>query len=54
MFTILADAMFSATLARRGGEIPDHLKENADRFVSKKRRRGGLDPYKYNPYRDTW
>ena len=54
MFTLLADAMFTATLARRGSKIPEHLKTHADRHVPKGRRRPGdqtLDP---TSYRDLW
>jgi len=33
MFTLLADAMYTATLAKRGSKIPERLKTNADRYV---------------------
>ena len=54
MFTVFADAMFAATLARRGNEIPERLKNHPDRFVSEKRRRGQSDEFRFNPYRDLW
>lgn len=54
MLTIIADAMLTATLARRGHGVPERLKNHPDRFVSEKRRRGQLDEYRFNPHRDLW
>ena len=54
MFTLLADAMYAATLARRGNTIPEHLKTHADRFVPEhERKRAGMK-HPHNPYRDLW
>ncbi|MCF2871507.1 hypothetical protein L0664_10570 [Octadecabacter sp. G9-8] len=50
MFTLLADAMYTATLARRGNKIPEHLKTHADRHVPEHERKR----HPHNPYRDLW
>ncbi len=54
MFTLLADAMFTATLAKRGSDIPEHLKDHADRHVRKTdwHQRPLMHPH--DPYRDLW
>jgi hypothetical protein len=49
MFTLLADAMYAATLAKRGSNIPEHFKTHADRFVPEHERN-----HPHNPYRDLW
>ncbi len=54
MFTLLADAMYTATLARRGSNIPDHLKSHAGRHVPNGRRRPDWQARSFNPYRDLW
>jgi len=54
MFTILADAMFAATLARRGSNIPEHLKTHADRHIPKHERKPGRVGDHYIPYRELW
>lgn len=54
MFTLLADAMYAATFARRGSNIPDHLKSHADRHVPKGRRKPDSRAREFNPYRDLW
>jgi len=54
MFTLLADAMFAATLAKRGSEIPDQLKTHADRYVPKHEGRMHPRKHPHNPYRDLW
>jgi hypothetical protein len=52
MFTILADAMFAATLADRNPSRRDQRSDWDDRFVSDKRRRETQSLYRFNPYRD--
>jgi hypothetical protein len=54
MFTILADAMFAATLAKRGSEIPERLKDHPDRYVAKNKRKNASAQFNFNPYRDLW
>jgi hypothetical protein len=54
MFTLLADAMFAATLARRGSQIPEHLKDHADRHVPQGRRKPDWQARTHYPYRDLW
>lgn len=54
MFTILADAMFTATLAKRGNAIPDRLKNHPDRYVPEARRKTEAAKFSFNPYRDLW
>ena len=54
MFTLLADAMFAATLAKRGSNIPEHLKTHADRHVPKHERKQHPRNHPHNPYRDLW
>jgi len=54
MLTLLADAMFTATLAKRGSEIPEHLKDHADRFVPRHDRKPTRVKHPHNPYRDLW
>lgn len=54
MFTLLADAMYTATLARRGNSIPEHLKTNADRFIPEHERKRTARSHPHNPYRDLW
>lgn len=54
MFTLLADAMFTATLARRGNTIPDHLKSHSSRYIPQKDRRRTQGGNPYTPYRDLW
>ncbi len=54
MLTLLADVMFTATLARRGSNIPDHLKTHADRYVPKNDRRDSGRVHPHDPYRDLW
>lgn len=54
MFTLLADAMFAATLARRGSKIPEHLKTHADRHVPEHERKRTHTNQSHNPYRDLW
>lgn len=52
MFSVLADALFTASRTKR--DTPDATKDWADRFIPEHRRKGGLDQYKFNPYRDLW
>lgn len=52
MFTLLADAMFTATLARRGDTIPEHLKTHADRFIPEHERK--RTHHAQNQYRELW
>lgn len=54
MYTLLADAMFAATLAKRGSNIPDHLKDHADRFIPNHERKRTTSRHTHNPYRDLW
>lgn len=54
MFSLLADAMFTATRTRTGKDVPEHHKDWADRFVPSERRKSDLARYKFNPYRDLW
>lgn len=54
MFTLLADAMYVATLAKRGSEIPEHLKDHADRHVPVNARKRTPLRHSHNPYRDLW
>ena len=54
MFTLLADAMLAATLARRGSEIPEHLKDHADRHIPMHERKRLPMKHPHNPYRDLW
>jgi hypothetical protein len=54
MFILLADAMFAATLAKRGTEIPNYLKDHADRHVPLHERRMHPGRHPHNPYRDLW
>jgi hypothetical protein len=54
MFTLLADAMYAATLAKRGSNIPEHLKTHADRFVPEHERKQHPRNHPHNPYRDLW
>ncbi len=54
MFTLLADAMYTATLAKRGSKIPERLKTNADRYVPKHERKQHPRRHPHNPYRDLW
>lgn len=54
MLTILADAMFTATLARRGNTIPDHLKTHSSRYIPKHERKNTQRRHPHNPYRDLW
>lgn len=54
MFTILADALFTATRVNRGDHLPDKRNYWADRFVPTKRRANQPDRYRHNPYRDLW
>lgn len=54
MFTILADAMFAATLAKRGSEIPERLKDHPDRYVAQNKRKDANEQFNFNPYRDLW
>lgn len=54
MFTLLADAMYAATLAKRGNQIPEHLKTHADRFIPDHERKRLGTKHPHNPYRDLW
>lgn len=54
MFTLLADAMFAATLAKRGSKIPEYLKTHADRHVPEHERKRTHTNQTHNPYRDLW
>ena len=54
MFTLLADAMFAATLARRGNNIPDHLKTHSSRYIPEHERKRVQRTSHFNPYRDLW
>ncbi len=54
MFTLLADAMYTATLAKRGSDIPEHLKDHADRHVPAHERKRTQMRHDQNPYRDLW
>ena len=48
MFTVLADAMFAATLARRGQSIPDRYKDGRhNRRADAKRREADM-------YKNLW
>ena len=58
MFSLLADTMFAATLARRGSDIPEHPKGHADHYTPQRKRRAAqkhpsLDPA-LDPYRNLW
>lgn len=54
MFTILADALFTATLANRNKDTRTGPLPHADHYIPKNRR--GLDwqARTFNPYRDLW
>jgi len=54
MFTVLADAMFTATLARRGSKIPDRLKDHADRHVPSRARADAEARATLSPYKQLW
>lgn len=54
MLTLLADAMFTATRARRGSNIPEHLKTHADRYIPQGRRKPDWHARTQYPYRDLW
>ena len=54
MLTLLADAMFAATLAKRGSDIPENLKTHADRFIPEHERKRIGTKHPHNPYRDLW
>jgi len=54
MFTLLADAMFAATLAQRGSGIPERLKDHPDRYVAQRKRTNANAKFSFNPYRDLW
>ena len=54
MLTLLADAMFTATLAKRGNNIPERLKDHPDRYVPHNKRKSASAQFSYNPYRDLW
>jgi hypothetical protein len=54
MLTLLADAMFTATLTKRGSGIPEHLKSHADRYVPNHERNRMQARFSHNPYRDLW
>lgn len=54
MLTILADAMFTATLTKRGSGIPEHLKSHADRYVPNHERNRMQARFSHKPYRDLW
>lgn len=54
MFTLLADAMFAATLARRGDNIPDHLKDHGERYVPRRLRHKDKPRHPHNALRDLW
>ena len=54
MLTLLADVMFTATLTKRGGGIPEHLKSLADRYVPNHERKRTQARFSHNPYRDLW
>jgi hypothetical protein len=54
MLTLLADAMFTATLNKRRGGIPEHLKPHADRYVSDHECERTQARFSHNPYRDLW
>ncbi|MEL6960142.1 MAG: hypothetical protein AAGL89_14445 [Pseudomonadota bacterium] len=48
MFTVLADAMFAATLARRGQQIPDRFKDgHHNRRAEAKQREAAM-------YKNLW
>lgn len=52
MFSILADSLMTATRHEKHKSRPTD--DWADRFVPKERRRGELQRYRFNPYRDLW
>ena len=54
MFTILADAMFAATLAKRGSDLPDRLKAHPDRYVGSEKRKADAARFRHSPFRDLW
>jgi len=54
MLTLLADAMFTATLARRGSEIPERLKNHGERYVPRRERQEGRHNHSHDPYRQLW
>lgn len=54
MFTLLADAMFAATLAKRGSDIPDRLKDHPDRYVPKGSHREDWHKRQLNSYHNLW
>ncbi|MBU2992337.1 hypothetical protein Q4555_09495 [Octadecabacter sp. 1_MG-2023] len=54
MLTLLADAMFTATLKRRGDNIPDNAKDYADHYIPKRLRNPNWQARTHNPYRDLW
>jgi hypothetical protein len=54
MFTLLADAMFTATLVNRGNDIPERLKDHPDRYVPKNKRQSSSAQFGFSPYRDLW
>ena len=54
MFTLLADAMFTATLNRRGHDIPEHPKAHGDHYIPKRREHVDWRGRTHDPYRDLW
>ena len=54
MFTILADALFTATLNERGSNLPEHPKYHADRHLPREAPNGRKLRHGQDPYRDLW
>jgi len=54
MFTLLADALFTATLSSRGKDARTNPQPYADHYVPKNRRNPDWQARTYNPYRDLW
>ena len=54
MLTLLADTLFTATLNRRGDDVPHNRKDYADHYVPKHRRSPDWQARTHNPYRDLW
>lgn len=53
MFTLLADAMFTATLNRRGDNIPENPKGYADHYIPRRHRQHPIK-HPHNALRDLW
>lgn len=54
MFTLLADAMFTATRTNPCDAIPECHKPYADHYIPKHERKRTQARHPHNPMRDLW